>query len=93
MSKCISRKDIQLLVRKFFKDFNLNVCFLFSIEHRRDTCEASHSNIYLQYLKSFLHCRPVVCHRLPAFWKRKRKSEKNKNVEFVFSNVETFSLR
>jgi hypothetical protein len=46
IKNCMSRKDLQLLIRKFFLKFNLNMCFLL-IEYRRDTCEATHSYIYL----------------------------------------------
>jgi hypothetical protein len=58
----VSRKNIQLLLRKFLKNSNLSTCFLFLIENGRDTCEATHSYISISSAFSTLYIEHVVLH-------------------------------
>jgi hypothetical protein len=55
-------KKSQFLVRKYFKIFNLNMCFLLLIEYRRDICEATHSYVYLLYPKLFILSSNNMCY-------------------------------
>jgi hypothetical protein len=64
---CTSQKHIHILVRGFFQNIKLNMCFLFSIEYIKDTCETTRTYIYLLCSK-FFYTPHTTCGTLCKIW-------------------------